>query len=79
MVKGRDAQGYPLEGIDEVPEKSPGQWRSLYSPPALKEVVAESNARETQGNNTLTRLVQLLQAANEREDKLKESVEHWSR
>ena len=57
-LKGRDAQGYPQEGIDEC-----GPY-----PPTLKEVVTKSNAKETQGNDTLTRLVQLLKAANERED-----------
>ena len=63
--KGRDAQGYPPEDIDEC-----GPY-----PPTLKEVATKSNARETQGNDTLTRLVQLLQAANEHDDKLKESMD----
>ena len=68
-LKGRDPQGYPPEGIDKC---------SPY-PPTLKKVVAKSNARETQRNNTLTRLVQLLQTGNKREDKLKESGELWCR
>ena len=44
-LKGRDAQG-----IDECGP----------CPTTLKEVVTKSNAKETQGNDTLTRLVQLL-------------------
>ena len=68
-LKGRDAQGYPPEGFDECGPV----------PPTLKELVAKINAREARGNDTLTKLVQLLQAANEREDKLKESSELWCR
>ena len=60
-MKGRDAQGYPQKGFDEC-----GPY-----PPTLKEVT-KSNAKETQANDTLTRLVQLLKAANEREDNWKD-------
>ena len=69
MLNSRDAHGYPLQGYDEC-----GPYL-----PLLKEVVTKSNAKETQGNDTLTRLVQLLQAANAREDKLKEETELLNR
>ena len=68
-LKGRDAQGYPQEGIDEC----------CPYPPTLKEVVTKSNAKETQGNDTLTRLVQLLKAANEREDNWKDMTDTLQR
>ena len=64
MLNTRDAHSYPLQGYDKCGP----------SPP-LKEVVAKSNAKETQGNDTLTRLIQLLQAAHAREDKLNEETE----
>ena len=68
-LKGRDAQGYPQEVIDEC-----GPY-----PPTLKEVVAKSNARETRGNDTLARLVQLLHAANQREDNWKDMTDTLQR
>ena len=63
-LKGRDAQGYPLEGVDVVPDKKPpGTWRPLFS----KE------------EETIPALIQLLQEANKRETRLKESVDYWNR
>ena len=64
MLNTRDACSYPLQGYDKC-----GPY-----PPPLKEVVTKSNAKETQGNDTLTRLVQLLQVTNAHEDKLKEET-----
>ena len=69
MLNTRDAHGYPLQGYEES-----GPYL-----PLLKEVVTKFNAKETQGNDTLTKLVQLLQAANAREDKLKEETELLNR
>ena len=63
-LKGCDAQGYPLEGVDVVPDKKPpGTWR----PPYSKE------------EETIPALVQLLQDANKRETQLKDSVDYWNR
>ena len=66
-LKGRDAQGYPLEGVDVVPDKKPpGTWRPPYS-------------KEEKGDKTIPSLVQLLQDANKRETQLKDSVDYWNR
>ena len=62
-LKGRDAQGYPLEGVDVVPDKKPpGTWR----PPYSKE-------------ETIPALIKLLQDANKRETQLKDPVDYWNR
>ena len=62
-LKGYDAQGYPLEGVDVVPDKKPpGKWL----PPYSKE------------EDTIPALVQLLQDANKRETRLKDSVDYWN-
>ena len=63
-LKGRDAQGYPLEGVDVVPDRKPsGTWR----PPYSKE------------EETIPSLIKLLQEANKRETRLKDSVDYWNR
>ena len=62
-LKGRDAQGYPLEGVDVVTDK---KWCPIYS-------------KEEKGNETIPALVQLLQDANKRETLLKDSIDYWNR
>ena len=64
-LKGCDDQGYPLEGIDVVPERKqpPTEWHPLY----------------TKDEETIPALVQLLQDANKCEAQLKDSVEYWNR
>ena len=69
-MKGRDEKGYPLEGVDVVPEHK-GKWKPLYS--------KEQDFHAGKIESSLSRLVELLQQANERVEKLKDSVEYWSR
>ena len=66
-LKGRDAQGYPLEGVDVVPDKKPsGTWRPPYS-------------KEEKVDETIPSLIKLLQDVNKRETQLKDSVDCWNR
>ena len=67
-MKGRDEDGYPLEGVDVVLEHK-GKLKLLYS----KE---DSHAGKIE--SSLSRLVELLQQGNERAEKLKDSVQYWS-
>ena len=69
-MKGRDEKGYPLEGVDVVPEHK-GKRKPLYS----KELDFHAGKIEP----SLSRLVELLQQANERVEELKDSVQYWSR
>ena len=69
-MKGRDEKGYPLEGVDVVPEHK-GKRKQLYS--------KEEDFHAGKIESSLSRLVELLQQANEREEKLKDSVQYWSR
>ena len=61
-MKGRDEKGYPLEGVDVVPEHK-GKRKPLYN----KEL-------DFHAESSLSRLVELLQQANERAEELKDSV-----
>ena len=69
-MKGRDEKGYPLGGVDVVPEHK-GKRKQLYS--------KEEDFHAGKIESSLSRLVELLQQANEREEKLKDSVQYWSR
>ena len=69
-MKGRDEKGYPLEGVDVVPEHK-GKKKPLYS--------KEQDFHAGKIESSLSRLVELLQQANEREEKLNDSVQYWSR
>ena len=66
----RDEKGYPLEGGDEVPEHK-GKKKPLYS--------KEQDFHAGKIESSLSRLVELLQQANERVEHLKDSVQYWSR
>jgi len=57
-VKGRDEDGYPLEGIDVIPHVPP---------------------REDESDGTIPKLVQLLQDANRRETRWKDSYEYLNK
>ena len=68
-LKGRNTQGYPLEGIDVVPDKKPpppGKWCPIYS------------KDEEKVDATIPALVQLLQEANKHKAQLKETIESWN-
>ena len=69
-MTGRDEKGYPLEGVDVVPEHK-GKREPLDS----KEEDFHAGKIET----SLSRLVELLKQANERVEHLKDSVQYWSR
>ena len=69
-MKGRDEKGYPLEGADVVPEHK-GNRKQLYS--------KEEDFHAGKIESSLSRLVELLQQANERAEQLKDSVQYWSR
>ena len=69
-MKGRDEKGYPLEGLDVVPEHK-GKRKQLYT--------KEQDFHAGKIESSLSRLVELLQQANERVEKLKDSVQYWSR
>ena len=69
-MKGRDEKGYPLEGVDMVPEHK-GKRKQLYS--------KEEDFHAGKIESSLSRLVELLQQANERVEHLKDSVQYWSR
>ena len=70
-MKGRDEKGYPLEGVDVVPEHK-GKQKPLCS--------KEQDFHATKIESSLSRLVELLQQANERVENLKDdSVQYWSR
>ena len=68
-MKGRDEDGYPLEGVDVVPERK-GKRKLLYS---------KEDFHASKIESSLSRLVELLQQANEGVEKLKDSVQYWSR
>ena len=69
-MKGRDEKGYPLEGVDVVPEHK-GKRKPLYS--------KEQDFHAGKIECSLSRLVELLQQANERVEQLKDNVQYWSR
>ena len=69
-MKGRDEKGYPLEGVDVVPEHK-GKQKPLCS--------KKQDFHATKIESSLSRLVELLQQANERVEQLKDSVQYWSR
>ena len=54
-MKGRDEKGYPLEGVDVVPEHK-GKLKPLYS--------KEEDFHAGKIESSLARLVELLQQAN---------------
>ena len=68
-MKGRDEKGYPLEGVDVVPEHK-GKRKQLYS--------KEEDFHAGKIESSLSRLVELLQQANERVEELKDSVQYWN-
>ena len=57
LIKGRDEKGYPLVDVDVVPEHK-GKRRQLYS--------KEEDFHAGKIESSLSRLVELLQQANER-------------
>ena len=71
---GRNAQGRPLKGVDVVPEKKPpiGQWKPLF---------ASSSSSSTQTRDdeedTIPKLVKLLQKANKRADNAEDGRSFW--
>ena len=68
LCLGRDENGYPMEGIDVVPERpKPREPLNL----TLLEQVTQLKQQ--------TDLVKLLQQANDRDETLKHKVEHWYR
>ena len=69
-MKGRDEKGYPLEGVDVVPEHK-GKRKPLYS--------KEQDFHAGKIESSLSRLIELLQQANERVEELKDSVQYWNR
>ena len=68
-MKGRDEHGYPLEGVDLVPEHKEKR-KPLHS--------KEQDFHAGKIESSLSRLVKLLQQANERVEHLKDSVQYWS-
>ena len=68
-MKGRDEKGYPLEGVDVVLEHK-GKRKPLYS--------KEEDFHAGKIKSNLSRLVELLQQANERVEELKDNVQYWS-
>ena len=68
-MKGRDEDGYPLEGVDLVPEHK-GKRKLLHS---------HEDFHASKIESSMSRLVELLQQANERVEKLKDNVQYWSR
>ena len=69
-MKGHDEKGYPLEGVDVVPELK-GKRKQLYS--------KEEDFHAGKIESSLSRLVKLLQQANERVEHQKDNVQYWSR
>ena len=69
-MKGRDEDGYPLEGVDLVPEHK-GKRKPLYS--------KEEDFHACKIESSFSRFVELLQQANKRVEKLKDNVQYWSR
>ena len=68
-MKGCDEDGYPLEGVDMEPEHK-GKQKLSYS---------KKDFHASKIESSLSGLVELLQQANERVEKLKDSVQYWSR
>ena len=68
LVKGRDADGYPTEGIDVVPERKP---KPLYK--------KEEDFHAGKIEYSLARLVELLQEANKRAEEGENKVETLNR
>ena len=69
-MKGHDEKGYPLEGVDVVLEHK-GKRNPLYS--------KERDFHAGKIESSLSRLVKLLQQANERVEHQKDYVQYWSR
>ena len=67
-VEGRDADGYPTEGIDVVPERKP---KPLYK--------KEEDFHAGKIEYSLARLVELLQEANKRAEEAENKVETLNR
>ena len=69
-MKGCDAQGYPLEGVDVVPERKPEWkpgWKLLYS--------KEEDFHAGKIQYCVQRLTELLQEVNKRNDDMKDKYD----
>ena len=71
-MKGRDDKGYPLQGVDVVPERKglkPG-WKLFWR---------EEDFRADKIEYCVSRLVELMKEANKRADKYKDQVDILNR
>ena len=71
-MKGRDDKGYPLEGVDVVPERK--GWK-----PGWKPFCREEDFHKDKIEYCISRLVELLKEANKRADQYKDQVDFLNR